>query len=333
MKKVGLTALGTALFILSACAENTDDIEVSMHNGAEATTQMQETEEENIEKTELREKVTSFMHIHGLSYDPLQPDILYVGTHHGLFQIDEHNQWHWIAPEEERHDLMGFNFLDDETMISSGHPAAESDLQNPIGVVTSKDRGGSWEPVALHGEVDFHVLEVNAGNSEVLYGVDAQEAVLYRSFNSGSDWEKLPWTGLPEGEVAAYAIVSDPEDPSSLMMGLPQGIFHSSDSGESWELMHEGMTLSIGEGSMHGEGVVTAYLLGEPSGLMQSRDFGETWDPLNLTLEHNDAVMQLAVHPENENIITVGTSQEHLYQTIDGGENWTMIAEAGEPVS
>lgn len=328
--KLKWIVLGAGI-LLTACGQETENEEVSEQN--EAATQIETAEEDQIASVSLQEEVSSFMHIHGISYDPQQADHLYVGTHHGLFQINSDNEWHWVAEEAERHDLMGFTFLDEETMVSSGHPAADSELENPIGVVTSADRGETWEPIALHGEVDFHVLEVNAGNSDFLYGVDAETQAFYRSEDGGTTWDTVEWNGLPEGEVTVYAMVSDPEDPSSILIGLPQGIFASADGGESWELAQEGSTLAIGEGNEHEDGTITAYLLGETAGLMQSEDFGETWEPLHFNLEQEDAVMQLAVHPEDADIITVGTSQEHLYQTEDGGETWTQIAEAGEPVS
>lgn len=331
MKKVFFAALGTTgLVLIAACADQTESQNVMQLEEVEAQSEKKEKDQAAVPP--LQEKVTEFKHIHGISYDPLRENTLYVGTHHGLFQIDTENEWRWLATESERHDLMGFTFLNEDTMISSGHPAADSDLENPIGVITSSDRGETWEPAALHGEVDFHVLEVNAGNPEVIYGVEAEETAFYRSSDGGDTWETLGWEGLPEGEVAVYAIVSNPEEPSSLLIGLPQGIFQSDDGGESWKPKQQGITLTVGEGNAHNTDAITAYLLGEQSGLMSSSDFGETWEPLNFTLETNDAVMQIAVHPENEKFITVGTSQEHLYQTKDGGENWTKIAEAGEPL-
>ncbi|MEB1807446.1 MAG: hypothetical protein LPK26_09115, partial [Bacillaceae bacterium] len=76
-------------------------------------------------------------------------------------------------------------------------------------------------------------------------------------------------------------------------------------------------------------GEIFVYLLGNDAGLYTSEDFGETWIPLSLQIE-DDAITHIAVHPTNNDTITVGTFREDLYQTMDGGKNWIKIAEAGQ---
>ncbi|OLO27022.1 hypothetical protein BTR23_21030 [Alkalihalophilus pseudofirmus] len=80
-----------------------------------------------------------------------------------------------VGDISERHDLMGFTFKDANTMISSGHPNINSKLENPLGIVISKDEGELWEPISLHGDIDFHVFEVNASDTNIVYGIDVYE--------------------------------------------------------------------------------------------------------------------------------------------------------------
>src|SRR2546429_5088264 len=42
---------------------------------------------------------------------------------------------------------------------SSGHPAPESGLTNPFGLIRSRDGGKTWDKLGLEGESDFHRSE------------------------------------------------------------------------------------------------------------------------------------------------------------------------------
>ncbi|MEB1809541.1 MAG: hypothetical protein LPK26_19975 [Bacillaceae bacterium] len=131
------------------------------------------------------EPVESFTHIHGLAYDLEDPSQLFMSTHMGLVKINEDNEWSWVGGISQRHDLMGFTFKDENTMISSGHPNINSKLENPLGIVISNDKGETWEPISLHGDIDFHVLEVNARESNIIYGINVYEGLLYLSNDGG----------------------------------------------------------------------------------------------------------------------------------------------------
>lgn len=286
--------------------------------------------QEEEDTTGVSESVESFEHVHGLSYDPKKPHDLYLATHHGLIQINGEEDWSFTSEAEHRHDNMSFTFQDEDTMISSGHPAESSNLKNPIGVVVSEDQGETWEPIALHGEVDFHVMEVNASDPDVLYGISGTD--FYRSMDGGFNWGILETEGLPEDYSSIYSLVSDPSQSESILAGTQQGVFESHDGGETWELKSNERTIISGEGANQLGEIIVAYVLGQPAGLMISEDFGETWDSLNMVLEEDDAVIHIAIHPNEEGVYAVGTSQEHLFQTTDGGKNWTQLAESGEPL-
>lgn len=307
-KKLGIFIGLSISLLLTACAQSEED------------------------SSGVGESVDSFMHVHGLSYDPEEPHDLYLSTHHGLIQIDSEEQWSWTSAPEHRHDLMSFTFQDENTMISSGHPAENSNLENPIGVVISEDQGEIWEPIALHGEVDFHVMEVNASDPETLYGIDAAGTGFYRSVDGGFNWEIIEANGLPEDYSSVYSLVSDPGNSESILAGTQQGIFESHDGAENWEFKSNEQTMIIGEGVYQKSETIVAYLLGQPSGLMISEDFGESWRSLNMVLEDDDAVVHIAIHPSEEGVYAVGTSREDLIHTTNGGEDWTQLAESGEPL-
>ncbi|EGL84175.1 hypothetical protein CathTA2_0274 [Caldalkalibacillus thermarum TA2.A1] len=338
--KATLITIGLIIVLVGCSVPIADDAKQVSHDPEEKTHEDSIKEEDgkvvitqnDKDSVDVGESVDSFMHVHGLSYDPQEPYDLYLSTHHGLIRIDDEGQWNWTSSAEHRHDLMSFTFRDEETMIASGHPAKASDFQDPLGVIISKDRGKTWEPIALHGEVDFHVMEVNASDPDVIYGIDAHGSGLYRSTDGGFNWEVLETKGLPEDFATVFALVSDPGNPESVLAGTQRGIFKSEDGGKTWELKSNEQTFVSGKGVSKQSGMIIVYLYGQSPGLMISHDFGETWDSLNLVLEGNDAVTHIAVHPSEEGVYTVGTREEHLFQTADGGENWIQIAENGKPL-
>lgn len=338
-KKLGIW-MGILLLLLfvTACAQTEDgqNGEIGENTGLEnKIVSPSEDQNKDQEKTNVVDKdpVDSFMHVHGLSYDKKEPFNLYMSTHHGLIQINLSNQWNWVGNSENRHDLMGFTVQNEDTMISSGHPAEGSKLKNPLGVVISKDQGESWEPIALHGKVDFHVFEVNAGDPSVLYGIHGHGALagFYQSLDGGSNWDKIKTKGLPKELSTIYSFVSNPEEPQSLLAGTQNGILVSTDGGKTWSPKSNTQTFTSAKGVIQPSGKIVAYLLGENEGLMSSDNFGETWTSLNLKLKE-DAALHIAIHPNEEGIYAVGTHKEHVLQTIDGGETWTNLAKSGKPV-
>jgi photosystem II stability/assembly factor-like uncharacterized protein len=59
------------------------------------------------------------------------------------------------------------------------------------------------------------------------------------------------------------------------------------------------------------------------SGLQRSLDGGETWTRAADIAE--EAVMSLAVHPDDPDTIYAGTEPSTVYRTTDGGDSWTEL--------
>lgn len=305
-KKLNLCIIAITMILLTSCAQDDNSVE----------------------------SVDHFEHVHGLAYDPKEPYDLYLGTHQGLIQMDSKGHWSYTSEDKHRHDLLSFRFLDENTMISSGHPAVASIMQDPLGVIISKDQGKTWDPLALHGEVDFHVLEVNASDPNVIYGIDSHGSGFYRSTDKGYHWEALVAKGFTEEYPEfIFSVISDPGNSRSLLAGTQQGIFASQDGGESWELISTDQTLLSGKGVPDQPGTIVAYALGEPFGLLISYDFGKTWSSLNIQLDDDDEVLSIAIHPTDEDTYAIGTLLDHLFKTTDGGKTWYQLAELGEPTN
>jgi hypothetical protein len=167
------------------------------------------------------------VHIHGLGVNPSDGSVL-VATHTGLFRA---------APGQDQaervgdsyQDTMGFAIVGPDHFLGSGHPDP-SDAESPpyLGLIESKDAGETWQPVSLHGEVDFHVLE-SAGSTIYGYGSDfaTREPRFLTSSDGGRTWEQLQ---APEPLISLAF-----EDPKELIASGQRGLHRSQDGGQTWE--------------------------------------------------------------------------------------------------
>ncbi|MBE2315815.1 exo-alpha-sialidase [Solirubrobacter sp. CPCC 204708] len=244
------------------------------------------------------------VHIHGLGVNPADGSTL-IATHTGLFSV---------APDADRaqrigdssQDTMGFAIVGPDHFLGSGHPdPSDTDLPPYLGLIESKDAGRSWQPVSLHGEVDFHVLE-SAGERIYGFGSDfaTREPRFLTSADGGRSWDPLT---APEPLIS---LALAPDDPQRLIASGERGLHRSGDGGRTWEPVEapgpghlawteDGVTLLDLEGQVHHErtenrwrpagnigGQPAAFDQGAPGELlaalhdgvvMHSRDRGQTW--------------------------------------------------------
>ncbi len=149
----------------------------------------------------------------------------------------------------------------------------------PRSVYRSIDRGAHWQRV-LDG-VSFVCLEVGAGSPEVAYACGGEG--LQRSEDGGATW------GLVAGldGVRARSVASVPAEPDRLWVGA-DGVWRSSDRGESWELSEEGLDNPIYPAC-----------------------------PVTVT--------SLAVDPLDPERVVAG-SWHATHRSTDGGRTWTILA-------
>ncbi|ARK32676.1 F510_1955 family glycosylhydrolase [Halalkalibacter krulwichiae] len=272
-------------------------------------------------------EIDSFTHIHGLEYSH-HDESLFVATHYGLVNIAD-GGWTHVGGASEQHDLMGFSIIDEEVMISSGHPSHDSKLADPLGVMLSKDHGETWEPIALYEEVDFHILHVNQSDRNIIYGIDAYHSKLYRSENGGYDWNEVKTEGLQSPVGSILSLTSHPQQPDLLLAGTEDGLFQSENGGQLWERTESEFSASALKTIDAQSADVLAYLIGEQEGLFVSVDFGETWLSLNFKLQ-GDYVTYIAIDADNDQRIALGSYNQSIMETNDFGKTWRTISELGQ---
>ncbi|MFC4337487.1 F510_1955 family glycosylhydrolase [Salininema proteolyticum] len=294
-----LAASGVAVLALTACTDGGDDAQPG-------------------------EAVDQFTHLHGVEAPAWAEGTVYLATHQGLLALEDDE---WTRVSEKPHDFMGFSANPDtpETLYSSGHPAPDSDLPNPLGFMTSTDGGATWQETSLLGEVDFHAMDVGAGGDSA-YGYNSSgKAGLYASFDQGTTWEV---TDTFTDTGGAYSLAAHPTDPDTVWAGTPEGLHMSTDQGTTWTQTYTGAPVTAVALDPAGERL-WAYAAGE-AGLITSTDQGATWEETGWALDDDeDAVGYLAVDPTDADVLWAGTRKADVYRSGDAGTTWETKASAG----
>ncbi len=261
--------------------------------------------------------------IGALAIDPLDPDILYVGT-------------------------------------GEANAGGGSVTYGGFGVFKTTDGGSSWNNVGLEETRYIGRVVVDPSNPDrvfvaavgTLFSTNPDRGV-YRTTDGGTTWDHVLSVSDSTGAVD---IVQEPDDTDVLYAamwerirrpgsrsygGVTSGVYKTTDGGDSWSLLTNGLphsspdvgriglTLSAADPSI--VYAVFADDVGYFMGVYRSIDFGSSWSRVN------DGTLQYGVFyysygwwfgfikadPADPDIVYAhGVG---LYKTVDGGNSWSQI--------
>lgn len=183
-----LVASGAVLLLLAGCASSNDQMSVD---------QME--------------------HVHSVATDG---ELFYLASHHGLYKM-KGDSWSQVG---EEFDIMGLD-ISDGVFYASGHPGPTQDWPDPVGIIASEDKGETWTPRTLMGEVDFHLLEVSG---DYFVGVAAYYGVVVGSSDGAKSWLTLETPSLDSLSV-------NPKNGSEILIISEGKLLLSSDAGLSFD--------------------------------------------------------------------------------------------------
>jgi photosystem II stability/assembly factor-like uncharacterized protein len=193
-----------------------------------------------------------------------------------------------VAPSDTRHILLGTH----------------------AGLYESANGGRAWTQVALEGQ---DAMNLAASEGETVW--TAGHEVFAKSSDGGATWTDVRPEGLPSLDIHGFAV--DPNDPATLHAAVAgQGLYRSSDGGESFELVSKEVGGGVMALAVMPDGRILAGDMQQ--GLLASDDGGKTWEVVLRA-----GLMGLAVNPDDpERVLATGPG---ILLSKDGGRNWDQV--------
>ena len=110
------------------------------------------------------------------------------------------------------------------------------------------------------------------------------------------------------------------------------GLYRKEAGDPHWENLTRGMAPSAQARAIaiHPENQDVIFA-GTQRGVYRSKDRGDNWERMNLT--EGRVVWSLKFHPNNPQVMFLGTEGSDVFKSEDGGENWNYLATISNPDS
>ena len=208
-------------------------------------------------------------------------------------------------------------------------------LQFPCLQIILAARNGIWRSVWKSAEGTLSTLAADRASNLVLAGgAAARGPGLYRSTLSGLNWTGV--SGFERVAVNTIAIATVDSEPwSQVHIGTNQGLFSSSDRGQTWQsntALGRTPVIEIGV-DPGGSGLILASTL---DGLFRSTDAGASWEKTGLC--PGILAGAIVIDPKSNGRAylvdrdTRQTNRWRLWASEDRGRNWYQVASQPEGI-
>jgi photosystem II stability/assembly factor-like uncharacterized protein len=254
--------------------------------------------------------------------DPVDPDIVYPIGFDLYKSTNGGSSWSWVsAPVHvDQHDLV-VHPLDPDFLL----------LGNDGGIYTSENGGSSWTFMDNLPITQFYTCEVDEQYPFRLYG-GTQDNGTNRTFSGGTnDWESIYW-----GD--GFHVLVDPVDNNYLYAEYQYGNFaRSTNGGLSFNTAMNGISSSDRKNwntpfVFDPNNSMVLYF--GANRLYKTSNRAVSWQAVSPDLSDGNpginavygTITTIAVAPSNSQFIYVGTDDGNVWQTANGGANWTNIS-------
>ncbi len=218
------------------------------------------------------------------------------------------------------------------------------------GVYKSTDAGKTWKHIGLPNSNHISRIRIHPQNPELVYVAvqgaqygPNKERGIYRSVDGGKKWEQVLFVNNLTG---ASDISMDMNNPRILYAsmwdhqrfpwtmrsgGEGSGIYKSTDSGDSWEKLTEGLPKLMGKTAVDvsraNAEIVYANIEAEKGGVYKSIDAGKTWKLTSddrVTIARSWYYNEIYADPQNEDVVYVMNAP--FLKSIDGGKTFKPIS-------
>ena len=298
---------------------------------------------------------------------PGQPNVFYTGfVNGGVWKTTDYGRtWNPIFDDQPTGSIGAVAVAPsnaDIVYVGSGEGIARPDLSIGNGIYKSTDAGKTWAHLGLRDgqQIPYIVVDPRDANRLFVavlghpYGPNEERGV-FRSTDGGANFRKVLYK---DENTGASDIEFDPKNPDVVYAclwearqgpwengawnGSNGGIFKSTDGGETWKALTNGLPPSGGDTTAP-DGFVQADVAIAPSnpnriyasvastrgvGIYRSDDAGESWrrittDPRPTGRIGGGDLPVPVVNPTNPDIVIMASTV--TWRSTDGGQTWTGI--------
>ena len=218
-----------------------------------------------------------------------------------------------------------------------------------LGIFKSTDGGKNWV-FASFGIKNWYGMQLATHPEDADTLFTTTNGGVYKSTNAGKSWELIGGSDLCDDEDAGgnchyHGIVVEKEAPFKVLVGSGGdqyakegvGLTGSEDNGESWRNSDDGFVRDVHVSKLvidpNNNNIFYATTQGETeytdkvgngAGVFKSTDRGNNWTQINNGLNSLETNV-LAVDPNDSDVLYLGTDDDGIYKSINGGENWKKL--------
>ena len=221
------------------------------------------------------------------------------------------------------------------------------------GVYKSTDAGKTWKRMGLEQTQHIARIQVDPRNPDIVY-VAAQGALygnnkergIYKSTDGGKTWKNMLFVNEMTGCTELSMDMNNPRilyaamwehgrRPWQVISGGPgSGLYKSTDAGEHWEKINEGLPKELGKmaisvsraNSEKVYALVESDTQKEQGGLFVSADGGTSWSMVSKDhrlVQRAWYYIEVFADPKNEDLVYVLSAP--ALKSSDGGKTWSLI--------
>ncbi len=262
--------------------------------------------------------------VRSLTYDPKNPDRVFLGTSTGTIFVSANGGVDWTR---FAHLGNGQDYVIDHIVIDPKNPkkmyvaAWSVENQQAGDLFRTEDSGKTWDEIsAMHGK-SVRALAVAASDTNLLVA-GALDGV-YRSIDAGLNWTRISASGPEIKNVESIAV--DPVNPNVTYAGTWHLAWKTADGGVTWEHINKGM---IDDSDVFSiivdESNPSVVFASACSGIYKSQSAGEQFSKVQGIPFSARRTRVLKQDPSNPTVVYAGTT-EGLWKTIDSGKTWKQM--------